>query len=168
VDIDDLNSLPENEAKRSLLHCCGSSQWAAEMTQARPFANASEVIRAANKCWYSLPRDQWLEAFRSHPKIGERTAESAQSAEAANWSSEEQSRAQDADKLTKEQLALLNSRYEQKFGYIFIVCATGKTADEMLALLRERLNNDAEAELKIAAEEQAKITELRIKKLLNQ
>lgn len=162
-----LNELAPNEALREFLKCCGSKQWAETMTERRPFGSVEELTRTASDVWQSLKANDWLEAFRSHPKIGEKKAAEAVSTQSQQWSGQEQSGMSNADRETIDSLAQLNSEYEDKFGFIFIVCATGKSAGEMLALLRQRLPNDPEGELPIAAAEQAKITELRLKKLIN-
>lgn len=161
-----LNSLSTGEAAKELLQCCGSKRWATQMSSARPYENIADVIARANEVWQSLDRDDWLEAFRSHPKIGEKKAAETVSAQARQWSGQEQSGVNTASSETTNSLATLNREYEQKFGFIFIICATGKTSDEMLAALRERLDHDEAEELPIAAAEQSKITELRLKKLL--
>ena len=161
-----LNSLSADEAAKELLQCCGSRRWASEMANQRPFQNEENLLTAATDIWWKLDRDDWLEAFRSHPKIGEKKAAGKVSAQSQQWSGQEQSGVEEAPHETVSSLAALNAAYEQKFGFIFIVCATGKTSDEMLTALRERLQHDAHAELPIAAEEQSKITELRLKKLL--
>jgi allantoicase len=141
------------------------------MTDARPFENLADLIKQANEIWWSLDRDDWLEAFRSHPRIGEKkfgekkSAETV-SAQAREWSSNEQAGVNTASTETTDALATLNRTYEQRFGYIFIICATGKSSGEMLAALRERLQHDEAEELPVAAAEQSKITELRLKKLL--
>jgi OHCU decarboxylase len=161
-----LNSLPAAEAVKELLQCCGSTRWAQQMADARPFATLEAVLATANKLWWKLDRNDWLEAFRSHPKIGEKKAADPVSAQAHKWSGQEQAGVATAPQDTVDSLATLNRAYEEKFGFIFIICATGKTSDEMLAALRERLEHDAADELPIAAAEQSKITELRLKKLL--
>ena len=161
-----LNSLSADEAAREFLQCCGSKRWARQMADARPYENLAEVFARANEIWQSLNRDDWLEAFRSHPKIGEKKTAETVSAQARQWSGQEQAGVNTASTETTNALATLNHAYEQKFGFIFIICATGKTSDEMLAALRERLDHDPAEELPIAAAEQCKITELRLKKLL--
>lgn len=137
------------------------------MTARRPFETVAALTQTASDVWWSLKQDDWLEAFSSHPKIGEKKAAETVSTQSQQWSGQEQSGLRSAGDDTIETLAQLNREYEQKFGYIFIVCATGKSADEMVALLRQRIGNDPDAELPIAAAEQAKITELRLKKLIN-
>ena len=161
-----LNSLPTDYAAKELLQCCGSKRWTTKMVDARPFQTFPELITHANETWWSLDRDDWLEAFRSHPKIGEKKAAESVSAQSKAWSGQEQAGVNTASTETTNALAMLNHAYEQKFGFIFIICATGKTSDEMLTALRERLEHDAAEELPIAAAEQCKITELRLKKLL--
>ncbi|MDX6443332.1 MAG: allantoicase [Blastocatellia bacterium] len=138
------------------------------MTNARPFADVDGLLGAAESIWWSLSEPDWLEAFRAHPKIGEQKAVAVQSAQAQTWSAQEQSGVANAAAETKAELAARNQEYEQRFGFIFIICATGKTSAEMLAILTERLQNDTEAELRIAADEQRKITRLRLEKLINQ
>ena len=162
-----LNELAPQEAESEFLKCCGSSRWAREMTAARPFSETRELKESADRIWHSLAPDDWLEAFRAHPQIGERKAARATGAEAARWSEEEQSGTRDAAQETMAALAEANRAYEQKFGHIFIICATGKTSVEMLAAARARLANDPETELRVAAEEQRRITQLRLEKLLN-
>lgn len=136
------------------------------MTDTRPFCNWGEISSKADEIWSKLRQEDWLEAFRAHPKIGENKAAVAQSAEAQKWSAQEQSESQKTADGTKAGLADGNRKYEQRFGFIFIICATGKSAEEILAALNGRLNNDSETELHIAAEEQRKITQIRLKKLL--
>jgi OHCU decarboxylase len=161
-----LNQLPANVAEAEFLTCCGSTRWARQMADARPFANSEEVSARADAIWAALGEQDWLEAFRAHPKIGERKATAAQSHQAANWSAQEQSQAQEADDDVKTAIAARNATYENRFGFIFIICATGKSADEILTSLNQRLTNNIETELRIAAAEQQKITRLRLKKLL--
>lgn len=162
-----LNALPPDDAAKELLKCCGSLRWAQTMAQHRPFHGTEELLRTGNEVWWSLDHADWLEAFRSHPKIGEKKAADAVSTQSQQWSGQEQAGVDDANEDTIDSLSQLNRAYEDRFGFIFIVCATGKSAGEMLAILRERLRNDIDAELPIAATEQAKITELRLKKLVN-
>lgn len=162
-----LNSLPAAEAESELLQCCGSKRWAAQMAQARPYPTIDSAIDTAEQIWQSLDRDDWLEAFRSHPKIGEQKPANKLSAQAQEWSGHEQAGVAAASRETANSLAALNRAYEFKFGFIFIICATGKTSEQMLAALRERLLHDPAEELPIAAAEQSKITALRLKKLLN-
>lgn len=163
-----LNRLSEEEARSELLKCCGSRRWAAQLARRRPFDTTDELLEAADRLWWELEAKDWLEAFSSHPKIGERKAAVPAPAKAQAWSAEEQSGTRAASRETMSELMEGNRAYEAKFGYIFIVCATGKSTEEMLALLKERLPNDDEMELRTAAGEQAKITRLRLMKLLSE
>lgn len=138
------------------------------MTESRPFLDVNDLVAKAETTWWALGAEDWLEAFRAHPKIGEQKAALAQSEQARNWSAQEQSGVTDAAAEIKAALAARNQEYEQRFGFIFIVCASGKTSEEMLALLTQRLENDSKTELRVAAEEQQKITQLRLEKLINQ
>jgi OHCU decarboxylase len=162
-----LNLLSASEAESELLKCCGSRSWARQMVAARPYSNLEELLTHADRLWWSLDSEDWLEAFHSHPKIGEKKAAAATAAEAQKWSEDEQSGIRDSTQQTMEALADLNRAYEEKFGFIFIVCASGKSSDEMLAILRQRLRNEREEELRIAAAEQARITALRLRKLID-
>jgi OHCU decarboxylase len=138
------------------------------MTEKRPFVSIEEVLTTAENIWWSLNQPDWLEAFRSHPKIGEQKAATTTAIDAQQWSKQEQSSMNNAAPDTRRKLAHLNQQYEQRFGYIYIVCATNKSAEEMLSILRHRMDNAPAEELRVAAAEQAKITELRLKKLLEQ
>jgi OHCU decarboxylase len=167
MDLESLNALPTGVASQEFVKCCGSMRWARAMIDGRPYESLEQLTRAASEVWWSLGHEDWLEAFRSHPRIGEKKAATEVSTQSQQWSGQEQSGVCAADQVTIDSLAQLNREYENKFGFIFIVCATGKSAHEMLAILRERLDNDIDSELPIAAAEQAKITELRLKKLVN-
>jgi|ERR1043165_7223277 allantoicase len=161
-----LNSLAAEVAAKELRQCCGSRRWAEQMASDRPYQTAEALITHADRVWWSLTPDDWLEAFRSHPKIGEKKASDNVSAQSQQWSGQEQAGVSSAPRETVDSLAELNRAYEQRFGFIFIICATGKTSDEMLAALKERLQHDTDTELRLAAAEQARITQLRLKKLL--
>lgn len=152
------NNLPESEAIGLLRECCGSSRWVSAMIERRPFGSRKGLFNAADEIWNALDMSDWLEAFAHHPRIGEQTKNSV--------AAREQSGVKTADDDVRAQLAQVNRDYEQRFGYIYIVCATGKSAEEMLSIARNRLNNDPSTELAIAAEEQRKITRLRLAKLL--
>ena len=166
MTLEELSSMPREQAEAEFLKCCGAQRWASAMTTARPFANVDELLTKADSIWQSLGAEDRLEAFRAHPKIGEKKAAAAQSEEARIWSAQEQSGISDAAAETMAALAAGNRDYEQRFGFIFIVCATSKSSEEMLAILQARLQNDAETEIAVAAEEQRKITRLRLEKLL--
>ena len=168
-----LNALPAPDAEAELRPCCGSARWARELAARRPFRDRDELCSAADDIWRRLESSDWLEAFASHPKIGEKKpaakTESAKPQSAlvsTKWSAQEQSGVANTPPNVMERLAEGNREYERSFGYIFIVCATGKTAEEMLALLEQRLQNDPSAELRVAAEEQRRIMQLRLEKLL--
>jgi OHCU decarboxylase len=163
-----INELTADQATAEFLKCCGSNRWARAMTEARPFANEAQIFDRANEIWWSLNEQDWLEAFRAHPKIGEKKAAAAQSEQAQEWSSQEQAGVARASASAVAELAERNRDYEHRFGFIFIVCATGKSSEEMLEALKGRLPNDVSTEIRVAAEEQSKITRLRIEKLLNQ
>jgi OHCU decarboxylase len=162
-----LNRLTAEEARAALSACCGSTRWASEVAALRPFWDVGQLLNLGGRVWRELDRDDWLEAFRAHPKIGESKAERETGAEARSWSEGEQARAREASDETLDALAEANREYIERFGFIFIVCATGKSAEEMLALLRARITNDPETELRVAAQEQWRITELRLRKFLN-
>ena len=164
--LDNLNSLPPEDASAELLKCCGSMRWAERMAAERPFEVVAELLESADRIWWGLEPQDWLEAFSHHPKIGEKKAAATQSADAARWSEQEQSGTRTAAEELLAELVALNRAYEERFGFIFIVCASGKTTEEMIALLKERLHNDTDTELRVAAEEQRRITHLRLRKLL--
>jgi len=163
-----LNELASELAEAEFLKCCGSTSWSQAMTAIRPFKSIDHLLEKADSAWWSLDQEDWLEAFRSHPKIGEQKPAATQSEQAQSWSAEEQSATSGAATEIMRALTEGNREYEQRFGFIYIVCATGKSSEELLKILNARLNNDAETELRNAAEEQRKITRLRLEKLLNQ
>jgi allantoinase len=160
-----LNRARESDAFEALLRCCGARRWAERMTRHRPFPSERELLTAADEIWARLDPADWLEAFSAHPQIGDLDALRAKFASTAGWASAEQAGVSHTPEATLHALAAGNRDYEARFGYIFIICATGKTADEMLSTLLSRLAHDPEAELLVAAEEQAKITRLRLRKL---
>lgn len=161
-----LNEMSANAAIAEFLKCCGAERWARGMAGARPFKDSAAMWDEANALFGLLGDEDWLEAFRAHPKIGEKKAATSQSGTAQKWSAQEQSQTQLAAANVMDALAEANREYKRRFAFIFIVCATGKTAEEMLGMLKQRLDNLPAAELRIAAEEQKKITQLRLQKLL--
>lgn len=164
-----LNALSTDEAVSELLECCGSRAWASAMAESRPFADRDALLERADEVWRGLGPDDWMEAFRAHPRIGERKgggAEAGATERGADWSEEEQAGAREAGADVLERLAAGNRAYEERFGHIFLICATGKSAEEMLENLGARMENDPETELRVAAEEQRKITRIRLDKLL--
>ncbi|MEO5616769.1 MAG: 2-oxo-4-hydroxy-4-carboxy-5-ureidoimidazoline decarboxylase [Candidatus Eisenbacteria bacterium] len=168
MTLEALNSLPATDARVALERCCGASRWIEAMLAVRPFGTAAALFAASDRAFAPLERADWLQAFAHHPKIGDVSALRAKFAGTAAWAGAEQGGAASATEATLQALAECNRAYEERFGYIFIVCATGKTAGDMLTLLNARLDNAADAELSLAAAEQRKITRLRIEKLLGE
>ena len=166
--LDWLDAAPPEVLAPALLRCCGSARWARAMTAARPFRMPAALLARAEGEWSKASREEILEAFSHHPRIGDRESLWARFPATHAWSAAEQSGAAAADEKVLDDLAEGNRAYEARFGHLFIVCASGKTAVEMLALLQARLGNEPEAELKIAAGEQGKITRLRLEKLLQE
>ena len=154
-----------DEARDLLRSCCGASAWVERMMARRPFGSHDALMATARDEWFGLQRSDWLEAFGHHPKIGDRDSLRQRFARTAHLSEREQAGVDGASEDVLEALAAGNREYERRFGYIFIVCASGKPADAMLELLRRRLTNPPAVEILVAAGEQAKITELRLKKL---
>jgi allantoicase len=162
-----LNSLDPAAARAELLNCCGSTKWADAISKSAPFASAQKLIDKAEAAFASLQKDDWLEAFRSHPRLGEKKSSTEISSQAKSWSENEQAGIAGAQGEVMAELAAANRAYEDRFGHIFIVCATGKSSAEILSMLRQRMSNSPDAEIRVAAEEQRKITRLRLEKLLN-
>ena len=171
-DVNDLlarwNALEPEEAAREILPCCGARAWADAMACQRPFASVAELLDASQEIWRGLNAADWMEAFRSHPRIGESRVAGAATAKSRQWSSEEQQKVTAGDEEVKAALAAGNRSYEERFGRIFIVCATGKSPNEILQILRRRLQNDETAEMREAADEQQQITQLRLRKWLGE
>jgi 2-oxo-4-hydroxy-4-carboxy-5-ureidoimidazoline decarboxylase len=157
MTLEELNALNPEDAQRELMRCCGSKRWAEAVTARRPFRSVTALQEAAHDVWWSVDGADWLEAFSHHPRIGER---------AAGWANQEQAGTRGASDGTLDALVKGNRDYERKFGHVFLIFATGKTADEMLADLQRRLRNEPGPELRIAAGEQEKITRLRLEKLI--
>ncbi len=164
----ELDVLPPERASQLLGDCCGSTQWVSAMVVRRPFGSIERLLAAADETWRSLGPDDWREAFSHHPRIGEHRSAAQQSERGAAWAAGEQSGVGGAADDTRKALAKANREYEQRFGYIYIVCASGRTADDLLADVTERLRNHPETEVAVAAEEQRRITRLRLEKLLGQ
>ena len=152
------NRLPERAAEEEMLALCGSRAWARCVAGRRPIDSGDGLLAAAAACWEALPEGDRLEAFAAHPRIGDRQAKGAAAAEQAG--------ARGAGPETLRELDRANREYEARFGRVFLVCATGKSAEEMLALCRERLQNDPRVELEVASAEQKKITALRLQRWL--
>jgi 2-oxo-4-hydroxy-4-carboxy-5-ureidoimidazoline decarboxylase len=161
-----LDSRSPEEAREALARCCGSRRWVAGMLDRRPFGSDAGLSAAAHAVWAALDRDDYLEAFSFHPAIGASIADrDAKPKTSLGWSKEEQSGVVSTDARIQLELQAANSAYRERFGFVFIICATGKSAKEMLGALRARLGNDPRMELALAAAEQAKITDLRLDKL---
>jgi 2-oxo-4-hydroxy-4-carboxy-5-ureidoimidazoline decarboxylase len=160
------NHLPADQAASEILPCCGSAAWADGLASERPVQDVATLLACSDRIWQALTPADWLQAFKAHPRIGGKESPASCSARSAQWSSQEQSRA--ADSADSLRLALLegNQAYEQKFGRTFIICATGKTAAEILQALYRRIENADAAELLEAAEQQRQITQLRLTKWL--
>jgi OHCU decarboxylase len=155
------------DALDAMTACCGAKRWAAAMVEQRPFASIVELSEAADRAWGEMQEADWLEAFACHPRIGERKVVHA-SAQSVAWSRQEQASATSAPEQILSELAEGNALYEERFGFTYIVCATGKGGEEMLAILQRRLSNDRDAELREAAEQQRQILQIRLGKWLMQ
>jgi 2-oxo-4-hydroxy-4-carboxy-5-ureidoimidazoline decarboxylase len=162
VGIAALNALADADAAAALARCCGAERWVQGMLASRPFADSAALLAAAERLWFALGPDDWLEAFAHHPRIGAAMA----SGTAHAWSRQEQRDMDRADDAVRCALAEGNREYEARFGWIYLVRASGRTAAEMLELLQTRLRNDPDGELRVAAKEHAEITRLRLEKLL--
>jgi allantoicase len=164
--IERLNQMPRAQAAKALQDCCGSKKWVEQVLARRPFCDAAGLFDASDDAWENLKRKDWLAAFRAHPAIGGTKAAARQTETARRWSTGEQSVVQKASPDTLVVLAAANQAYQATFGHVFLICASGKTSDEILKALQQRLANDPQVELRIAADEQKKITRLRLEKLL--
>jgi 2-oxo-4-hydroxy-4-carboxy-5-ureidoimidazoline decarboxylase len=161
------NSLPLEEAANEIRSCCGSKAWAHGMASNRPFSDVTTLLAASDETWGNLNAADWMEAFRSHPRIGESRAVQSASATSQTWSAQEQKQVASAGEDSQSAMAEANRKYEQRFGHIFIVCATGKSAIDILEILQRRLQNDEHTELREAAEQQRQITNIRLTKWLS-
>jgi 2-oxo-4-hydroxy-4-carboxy-5-ureidoimidazoline decarboxylase len=161
------NQLTYEEAVREILACCGAQAWARAVTARRPLHDEPSLIEVSDEVWAGMSTQDWMEAFSKHPRIGERKAPQPASAQSATWSAQEQEKVAAAGDAVQLALAEANRQYERRFNNVFIVCATGKTAPEILKILRRRLANDDVTELREAAEEQRKITNIRLRKWLS-
>ena len=165
MTLHEFNTLSHDELKEALIKCCASSAWVHRMLSHIPAEDMVELLEDAEIEWYNCTEEDWKEAFSAHPKIGDASAVSKHKSTAA-WAADEQRSIETASAETLAALVKANKLYEEKFGYIFIVCASGKTAEEMLGMLHTRLQNNPQEEIRVAADEQNKITKLRIEKLL--
>mgnify|MGYP001162716495 FL=1 len=157
-----LNSAPQHTAATYLRKCCSSEEWITRMLRQRPFRDSDAVHAAADSAWIDLGEEDYLEAFRGHPKIGDIQSLKKKYSDSANLARSEQSGVESASPEILQKLSATNHAYEEKFGFIFIVCATGKSASEMLAILQDRLERERAAELKTACEQQRQIFHLRL------
>jgi allantoicase len=162
-----LNSIDPAAARAELINCCGSSRWADAVSKSAPFADSHQLIEKAEAAFANLKKEDWLEAFHHHPRLGENKSSSQTSNQAKSWSEQEQSGITGAQAGVMAELAAANRAYEERFGHIFIVCASGRSSAEILTAIRERMSNNPETELRITADEQRKITRLRLQKLLS-
>ena len=160
------HTLKPSDAAAEILSCCGSRAWAAQMAAKRPYADEQSFFAAADDCWLHLVEADWLEAFRSHPRIGEKHAENKTTATSAAWSRSEQGQMNEADAAILLRMREGHREYEERFGRIFIVCASGKQPAEMLRILEHRLTNDPAQELLESAAQQQQIMQLRLRKWL--
>jgi 2-oxo-4-hydroxy-4-carboxy-5-ureidoimidazoline decarboxylase len=160
------NRLSAEEAAQEILPCCGSIAWARALVVRRPIDDDTALIARSDETWWGLGLSDWMDAFSKHPRIGELKAPLAASVQSAAWSAQEQRNVTNVGESVQLALAEGNREYERRFDRVFIVCATGKSAPEILDILRKRLRNDVSAELREAAEEQLKITNIRLKKWL--
>lgn len=162
-----LDAASSDEAASTLMRCCGSTRWAKGMVAARPFRTAERLFEAAESAWSKTGPEDWREAFSHHPRIGDMDRLRERFARTADWSTQEQGGLSGASDEVLRTLADANREYEARFGFIFLICATGKTAQQFLEALRARLHHAPDEELKIAAAEQAKITRIRLEKLVS-
>lgn len=165
MNLNHINQLDSDAAVEAFLKCCGSERWARALAAARPFSSDDDLLAKADQAFQSLEKIDWLDAFAAHPKIGDIDSLRKKYGNTKDWAQNEQAGVAGSTDEVLEKLSSGNSAYEERFGYIFIVCATGKSAAEMLAILESRIDNDKENELGIAAEEQRKITRIRLEKL---
>ena len=165
MKVEDLDTMSADQAAETLTSCCASSRWVKEMVRRRPYGSVADVLASADEAWDLTSDEDWHEAFSHHPRIGDSEAAAAQSSRSTEWSAGEQSAVQSGTETVQSELAKINREYEDRFGHIYIVCATGKTPEQLLEIARKRLANRPEKELRVAAEEQRKITQLRLKKL---
>jgi 2-oxo-4-hydroxy-4-carboxy-5-ureidoimidazoline decarboxylase len=162
------NRLSVEQATWAILPCCGSQAWARAMAARRPLLDEAALLAASDETWHNLTESDWMEAFQSHPRIGDSHARQGAGSQAAAWSAHEQEGIADAEAAVTIALEEGNRRYERQFDRIFIVCASGKSATEILGILRRRLQNDAETELHEAASQQRQITQIRLRKWLQE
>jgi OHCU decarboxylase len=164
--LDAVDAAERADVVSDLVTCCGARAWAEQMADARPFGDLETMLTQADRIWWSLAADDWLQAFACHPRIGDKRPKPKQTERESSWSAQEQAGTQAAAPTTLEALNAVNRDYEARFGHVYLVCATGKSAEQMLSLARDRLGNEPAAELRVAAEQQRQITHIRLQKLL--
>ena len=166
MQIEELNQLPKGELEEALSRCCGATNWVKGMVASFPVKDKADLLQKAEKVWVACSEEDWREAFTHHPKIGDLGSLKKKFGATSQWAEGEQAAVKHTTEEVLQALAKANRLYEEKFGYIFIVCATGKSADEMLRMLQSRLSNSPGEEIKISMNEQNKITQLRLQKLI--
>jgi 2-oxo-4-hydroxy-4-carboxy-5-ureidoimidazoline decarboxylase len=166
MTLQELNQLDASSLQAEFFKCCGCTAWSKKLVQLMPFSSIQSLLTQSDEVWQTCNKQDALEAFSHHPKIGDLKSLEKKFASTKQWASGEQAGVDEASQQVLKQLADGNKQYEEKFGYIFIVCATGKSAIEMLEILNQRIPNSYDEELKIAMNEQNKITHIRLKKLL--
>ena len=167
TDVATVDRLPAEAASEMLRACCGATRWVEGMLAHRPFVSILSLLSAADDVWHLMGPADWREAFEHHPRLGDTGGVAAQDERARTWSSDEQAGMASAGTDERDVLAAANAAYEARFGYICIICATGMGVAEIATLTEERLRNELEEELPVAAEEQRKITRLRLLKLFH-
>lgn len=166
--VEELSTLPPDEAADLLRSCCGASAWVTEMVAKRPFKSGQQLLETADTVWNGLTTDEKKEAFDHHPRIGEKLSAAAQTDKAKAFAEREQAKVRLASSSVHDQMSLINRAYEQKFGFIYIVSAAGKEGHELIQIARKRLRNDVNTEVGIATDEQRKITRLRLEAMIGQ
>jgi 2-oxo-4-hydroxy-4-carboxy-5-ureidoimidazoline decarboxylase len=167
MTLKELNNLDKSKLKTELSKCCGATKWIEKMEMIFPVHDSKELFDKAEKIWFSCNEKDWMEAFKHHPRIGDINSLKEKFAATASWAAKEQSGVLETSQRVLDNLARVNKEYEEKFGFIFIVCATGKSAEEMLNMLESRLKNKPGDEIMVAMGEQHKITKIRLQKLLS-
>ena len=167
MHLEEFNRQSPEKVRNDLFKCCGSNSWIDMLMEKFPFDSLDDLKISSDRIWFNCTKNDWLEAFSHHPKIGDTQGVAGKHNDTLEWARQEQSAVKDARQIILDDLTKANKLYENKFGFIFIVCATGKSAEEMLNMLNERLKNEPEKELHIAVNEQNKITHLRIDKLFS-
>jgi OHCU decarboxylase len=166
VTLEQLNALPSVDAAEQLRSCCGSVRWVEAMVAARPFATLDDLLAASERIWWTTAPEDWHEAIASHPRIGETATRAQVSETARGWSVNEQEAVAASEASVRQELATAIQEYERRFGWIYVVFATGRGAPDLLDDVRARLDNDPEREQVIMAREQLAIMQLRIRKML--